>query len=238
MSEQRELNGTGLIGVIAQETSRFSMFAASLTAIEAPEGTTIKWIFGHDIVANANMLVREMYARDADWLWILGDDHSFSPGILLKLLAHDVDVVVPLCLMRNAPYRPVIYSRSAANGARVRVDLDDHPVGGLIPVHSAGSGGMLVKRHVFDSLPDPWFESGVQSSVQLGEDVYFCDKAREQGAQIFCDLDASLGHCSTTVVWPVREADGWTYAFSMMGGFSVTMPPRSGWALADKVAKQ
>ena len=227
---------SGLIGVIAQETARFSMFGASLTGLSAPEGTTVKWIFGHDIAANANLLVREMYAREADWLWILGDDHSFSPGILEKLLAHDVDIVVPLCLMRNPPYRPVIYSESAADGTRRRVDLDDHPFGGLIPVHSAGSGGMLVKRSVFDAVEDPWFESGVQSSVQLGEDVYFCDKARAAGASIYADLDVSLGHCSTTVVWPVREAEGWTYGFSMMGGYSITMPPRAGWALADKAA--
>lgn len=230
------MTGNGLIGVIAQETSRFSMFAASLTGLEAPEGTTIKWIFGHDIAANANLLVHEMYERDADWLWILGDDHSFSPTILTRLLAHDVDIIVPLCLMRNAPYRPVIYS-GVEDGVRIRVNLDDHPQGGLIAVHSAGSGGMLVKREVFDAIEDPWFESGVDSSVQLGEDLYFCDKARDIGAVVMCDLDIPFGHCSTTVVWPVREADGWTYGFSMMGGYSITLPPKTGWMLADKISQ-
>jgi len=226
MSSDALIDKPGVIGVLAQETARFSMFAASMTGLAAPEGSSVKWIFGHDIAENANKLVEEMYDRDVDWLWIMGDDHAFSGQILLRLLAHDKDVCVPLCLMRNAPYRPVIFSElHEGTGVRVRVNLDDHPAGGLIPVHSAGSAGMLIKRAVFDFVGKPWFESGVDSSVQLGEDVYFCDKARDAGFEIFADLDTVLGHCATHVVWPVREEDGWTFGFSMMGGFQVTMPP-------------
>lgn len=231
------MTGNGLIGVIAQETSRFSMFAASLTGLERPEGSSVKWIFGHDIADNANLLVRQMYENDHEWLWILGDDHAFSPTILKRLLAHDVEIIVPLCLMRNIPFQPVIYSHVDAEGRRVRVDLNDYPGGGRIAVQSAGSGGMLIKREVFDALSDPWFEAGVDSSVQLGEDIYFCDKASEEGFIVYCDLDTPMGHCSTSVVWPVNEPDGWTYGFSMMGGFQITMPPSVGWEVAQRVLR-
>lgn len=229
---------SGLIGVIAQETGRYNFFAASLTSLETEEGDEIKWWFGHDIADNANRLVEHLYRGDHEWLWILGDDHTFSPGLLQRLLAQDCDIVVPLCLQRNPPYRPVIHSgwEDEALATRILVDLNDHPSGGLIEVLSAGSAGMLIRREVFDAVPAPWFESGKLSSVQLGEDVYFCDKAREQGFRIFADLDAMLGHCTSTVVWPVREDDGWTFGFSMAGGFTITMPPGVQ-AYADEVGR-
>lgn len=222
-----EAPSPGLVGVIAQETSRYTMFSASLTSLDLPEGSAIKWRFGHSIADNCNALVREMYEQEKEWLWLLGDDHTFGPGVLTKLLSWDVDVIVPLCIMRAPPYLPVIHSGWGPSGRphRQTVDLDEYPDGGLIGVHSAGSAGMLIRRRVFDALTDPWFETGVVEGTQLGEDVYFCDKARETGAEIYCDLDTRIGHCLTAVAWPVKETTGWTFGFSMMGGFQIVLPP-------------
>lgn len=223
--------GSGMVGVIAQDTARYSMFAASLTGLAVPDGTQIVWRFGHAIAAQMNLLVEALLETDKDWLWILGDDHSFSPGLLGKLLDHELasgppEIIVPLCLTRVPPYQPVIFSGFGEDGRhRIRVDLDDHPDGGVIAIHSAGSGGMLVRRSVFETIPAPWFESYSVSPVEMGEDVVFCDKARDAGFQIYCDLDANLGHCVSGVVWPVREPEGWTFGFSMMGGFTMRIPP-------------
>lgn len=229
----------GVVGVIAQDTARFSMFGASLTGIEVPPGTGVKWLFGHDIAASTNLLVRAMFEEyeDADWLWILGDDHVFSGSILMRLLAHEKDIIVPLCLTRNPPYKPVVFSDWADVDERMRqrVHLPDHPEGGLIPIHSGGSAGMLIRRRVFEALEDPWFEHIRSSNVEIGEDVYFCDKAREAGFEIFCDLDIPMGHCTTATVWPVNEPGGWTYGFSFMGGLKLTMPSDA-WDVADEVA--
>lgn len=219
--------GPGLVGVLAQESARFSMFAASMTDLQMPAGSTVKWRFGWDLAQAHNALIGEMLDRDLDWIWIMGDDHVFSPDILAKLLDHDADIVVPLCLMRNAPYRPVVWVDHPGGEPNLvkRIDLANHPEGGLIEVAAAGSAGMLIRRSVFEFVEEPWFEAGGDLTNRVGEDVYFCRKARAAGLAIYCDLDSVIGHCSTTVVWPVREHDGWTFAFSMMGGFEVTMPP-------------
>jgi hypothetical protein len=230
----------GLIGVPAQETARFSDFARSLVETGLPEGWEVTFRFGHDIADNTNALIETTLARDKEWFWYMGDDHAWSPNLLTKLLGQTLQrgpgevpgrpIIVPLCLMRNPPYRPVIWkndwdSEAKGDGRFARVDLADHPDGGVIEVEAAGGAGMLIHRSVFDALERPWFEAGRGSTARVGEDINFCEKAREHGFSIWCDLDSVLGHCATTVVWPVREADGWTFGFSMMGGFKVTMPP-------------
>ena len=228
----------GLVGIIAQDTARFSLFAASVTGLEAPAGTQVKWVIGHPIASATNDLCRSFMANDElKWLLILGDDHAFAPDMLSRLLAHNVDVVVPLGLMRQPPYKPAVFSDWAGTGMyRRRVNLNDHPDGGLVPIHSAGSAGMLIRRHVLENLVDPWFESGGVSGVEIGEDVYFCDKAREMGFGIYVDLDTPMGHITTSTVWPIQQNDGWTYGFGFTGGLKVSMPTDA-WEAADLAAR-
>lgn len=214
-----------LVGVVAQETARFSMFAASMTDLEAPDGSSVKWRFGHNIAQSTNALIDEMYARNHEAVWIMGDDHSFSPGILAKLLDRNVDIVVPLCLMRNPPYRPVAFMPTDDPDKSERLELTDFPDGGLIEVKSVGSAGMLIKRSALDRIERPWFGAMGGPTNRVGEDIGFCMRAADAGVAIHVDLDTVLGHCLTSVVWPVREDDGWTFGFSMMGGFKLTMPP-------------
>lgn len=218
----------GLVGIIAQDTARFTVFASSLGRIEAPAGTQMEWMLGFDIPASLNQLVDTLLYSDGAWLWLMGDDHVIPPETLTRLLSHEKDIIVPLCLTRVAPYKPVIYSEfDDTTKKRQTVNLDNHPNGGLIEVHSAGNGGMLIRREVFETMPRPWFEYGRVDPTSITEDVHFCDKARELGYDIWCDLDTALGHCTTGIVWPVLQEDGWTHGFVMNGGFQITMPRES-----------
>lgn len=235
----------GTVGVIAQDTARFSMFAASVTSLRYPPGSRVQWVLGQGIADNCNRLVRGNSAEGVgdigDWLWLLGDDHAFAPNTLLRLLDcayrdpfADVDIVVPLCLTRQPPFTPVIFSdwTDDAHVYRNYVRLDDHLDGGLIRVHSAGSAGMLMKRHVFEKLADPWFEMGAISGEYLAEDLWFCDKARDAGFGLYADLDTKFGHITSTIVWPQKmEADeiagtpeGYSFGFGFPEGFNIKFP--------------
>lgn len=222
----------GLIGVIAQESARFSTFAGSLAETDMPDGWETKFRYGWDLADGQNALLQEALDRGKEWVWLMGDDHVWSPDLLRKLLAHDLDIVIPLCLMRNPPYRPVNWI-DIGDGETARLNLDDYPDGGLVELAASGAAGLLIRLSVLDDIPEPWFETGTGITNRVGEDVNFCIKAREAGLRIWCDLDAYLGHSCTSCVWPVREPDGWTYGFSMMGGYQLTIPPKSGWVFAD-----
>ena len=217
----------GLIGVIAQDTARFTLFASSLISLETPPGSRVEWRIGHSVAANTNALCQQTLDTGAKWLWILGDDHAFTPTVLTRLLAVDADVVLPLCLTRVHPYKPVLFTGADSNGCRTRLNLDDHPKGGVIGIHSAGSAGMLIHRHVLEGLRQPWFRSGTTEAgggVETGEDLYFCDQARQAGHRIKADLGCYLAHLTTAAIWPLHQPDGWTYGLSMSGGLQIAMP--------------
>jgi hypothetical protein len=204
---------SGTIGVISGELARFSDFSIALLHLQKPVGTRLVWAKGADVTGNCNTLVRGMVG---DWLWILGDDHVFDPGLLVRLLAHDVDVVVPLCMKRTAPYDPVVYSGETEDGHHVVADL---PESGLVPIHAAGNAGMLIRRHVIEALEEPVFESNRGQN----EDLTFCRKAREAGFGIFCDVDAPLGHVGIVEVWPQRDEHGLSVRLGLGNGQDVTL---------------
>lgn len=203
---ERLEEGYGTIGVLTAERGTYSAFwndvqrAHMRMLIEHPRNH-MDIRMGVDICGSLNNMIRGLHG---DWLWIMGDDHAFDPELLPQLLAHDVDVVVPHCLRRNPPWAPVVNSHEE-DGWQVSAEL---PEEGLTEIWSAGSAGMLVKRHVFDAIGDPWFTPAADATG-LNEDINFCRKVREAGFRIWCDPAALLGHISHYTVYPRFEDGRW-----------------------------
>lgn len=217
-----------MTAVIAQDLARFTSFYISLAALEVPEGSMMTTILGHDVPYSHNVAIREFLAYpQLEWLLIMGDDHEFEKDYLLRLLAHDVDICVGFCLTRMPPYAPIAFTGFLEWPRRERINLNEHE-SGLVQVHSVGTGGMLIRRRVIETLTDPWFQYGKSGPEETTEDLYFCDKAREAGFGIHVDLDNPLGHLTTGAVYPVRTEEGWTFRFAMSGGLQIVMPHRLG----------
>ena len=188
----------GTVGIAVQETGRYTAFTESMSSLQSPVGTVISWAYGSDIVVGMNHLVDTM---QGEWLWLMGDDHAFDPDLLMRLLGHEVDVVVPVCLMRQSPFWPV-----AKTGADQCLDLTSAAKTGLVELHETGSAGMLIRKSALDrvreAFPGPVFERGDTS-----EDYLLCSRLRELAIPIWCDLGSRLGHMTVAAVWP-GEANG------------------------------
>jgi hypothetical protein len=204
--EKRE-EGYGTIGVLTAERGTYAAFwndvqrAHMRMLVEHPRNT-MDIRMGVDICGALNSMIRNLRG---DWLWIMGDDHAFDPELLPRLLAHEVDVVVPHCLRRNPPWQPVVNSHEDEDGWQVAAEL---PEEGLTPIWSAGSAGMLIRRRVFEAIGDPWF-TPAPDAVGLNEDINFCRKVREAGFTLWCDPAALLGHISNYTVWPRFDDGRW-----------------------------
>lgn len=204
---------SGLVGIIANDSARYSLFSACVTKLQAPEGTRLEWLIGGDWCGARNTLVEMTLEGDHDWLWFMDDDHAFPPNFLLRLLEHDQPLVVPVCLQRVHPFRPCVYLDENGGGEGMRsevVNLHDQPETGLIEIAGGGTAGMLIRREVLEAVEPPWFEYGTVS-----EDLLFCDKAKEKGFKIHCDLALRLGHITTAVVWPAQQGGEWVVGFNI-----------------------
>jgi hypothetical protein len=198
----RNQNGSGtrvFVGVLSNELARFSGFFQSLLGTMGclPPGSGLGWAKGVNIPKACNSLAMQMLAGSYSHLWIMGDDHSFEPDIVARLLAHEVDIVVPHCLKRYPPWEPVLYDRAD--------DLYFHPQlpeSGLTEVHAAGSAGMLITRRALEAVEPPWFEG-------RNEDIGWCEKARAAGFTVWCDPEIPLGHITLATVRPTWSDGQW-----------------------------
>lgn len=67
---------------------------------------------------------------------------------------------------------------------------------GLVEVLRMGLGLCLIETHVFQAMSAPWFSIGFSGHGYVGEDVFFCAKAREAGFSLYVDqtLSQSVRH--------------------------------------------
>lgn len=212
----------GAIGLSTGYASRYVAFDDCLTKLRQPPGTVIKREVGVNFEHNWNQMIRGL-PDHAEWFWILGDDHTFPPDLLLKLLDRNVDVVVPLCLHRASPFMPVIRGQREEPRDFVRVDwkplegrtglidLADVPTevdGAPITKLVTGNAGMLIRRSVFERVPAPWFEVGAVHRELRSSDLHFCRKLHDAGVKLYLDCDNPMGHILDMAVWPGRKDDG------------------------------
>jgi hypothetical protein len=74
-----------------------------------------------------------------------------------------------------------------------KIEVDE----GLVGMRHLPLGVMLIRMSVFDRLTKPYFRIPfVEGEDNYGEDLDFCNRAREAGFQVWCDVSASneIGH--------------------------------------------
>lgn len=195
----------GTVVILAHEAARYTRFWNSFLGLRLPPVKIISKL-GVDVAKMRNEAIAEM---EGDWIWFVDDDHTFEPDLLMKLLAHNVDVVQPLILRRYAPFGPVhMGPQVEGSQAHWQYALRKDDPKGLMEVHAVGSGCCLIKKKVLDAIERPWFEIGKLEADGLGEDLWFCRKVKEKGFRIFCDLGNPVGHLNVGNVVATRKEDG------------------------------
>ena len=218
----------GTVAFAAASLSRYTEFWMSLESLQVPTGTRLVASRGADIPHQLNEGVRNMAG---EWVWFLGDDHTFPHDILFKLLDRQKDVVVPVIPRRDYPYVPVLMHGPLAHNM-TRYTWKELPISGLyrLPKNDpAGQAGMLVRRPILGRLGDPWFEAGKLTKGRLMEDMYFIQRLHDLDIPIWVDCDQAMGHIANITLMPQRH-DGRWYVGYVTNGRSVLwdeedMPP-------------
>lgn len=198
----------GAVIVPVADHMRYTQFFTSFEGMWKPPGTALSIPRSSAITHSINSALYNM-PEEAEWAFLMGDDHVLGPDLLKHLLDMEKDVAVPLCVKRSPPYQLVIFDAPADDfvdpltqrhyPAYLSWEYDKVPHEPF-KVYAAGSAGMLIRRHVLEELEKPYFENTDGSSQN--EDLNFCTKVREAGFEIWCNPNESLGHISEVVLWP------------------------------------
>ena len=157
-------------------------------------------------------LVRAALGWGADLILWSDADHYFPPDALLRLKAHDVDLVGTNYARRFDPTGPTAHALGAGH---VWTDEAKAAANRLEEVRTLGFGFLLMKASVLQVIGKPWFSSIVNGDdVATTEDGFFCEKARQAGFNVYLDhaLSWQIGHIHETVLWnldTVADRERW-----------------------------
>jgi len=147
---------------------------------------------GFTIAENRHYCVAKAQKEECSHILFIDDDMTFPKDTLTRLREHEKAVVGVLSYSRKLPLTPTV----AALGKEGEPRLLEGTPEELFTCYSVGFGVILIDMKVFEKLPRPFFKFEVTNigKVYIGEDEYFCNQARLNGINIYCDPTLSIGH--------------------------------------------
>ena len=139
-----------------------------------------------NIVKHRNEAVLRAQAEKMDYILYVDSDSVVRQDFLLRLLARDTDIISG-CYHAKQPPHGAIFYRYDEDG--VGQSVESYPEDCKYEVDYAGCGFMLIKMKVFDKIELPYF-----LMAEMGEDEYFCLKAKQAGFRVYVDTAVQVGH--------------------------------------------
>lgn len=204
--------------------SKNDMFYTYLSAMKKPDGTMESGARGQSPARNLNILIKQAIANEYTHILCLDDDLAFPPDMLMKLLAHDLDIVSGFYCMRSFPHKPIVFKKTDELGRLTEhfYPTDDK----LHEVAAVGLGCVLIKLDVFKSLEYPYIRLGEIEGDKdhWCDDVGFYKRVREAGYKIFCDFSIQVGHMASCTIFPSYKDGKWFIAIDTNGTQAISIP--------------
>jgi hypothetical protein len=109
----------------------------------------------------------------------------------LRLLKRNKDIVGVNYRRRRFPNANFTGMTGTNGSFKEFQTTDNSPAMELIDVLPHGC--VLVKRHVYERIPQPhYIQEFIPSlNLEIGEDIYFCQQAQKAGFEVWCDQELS-----------------------------------------------
>ena len=200
-------------GGMLTESTFMSFIKWANTARQLGIDWTLETMVNESLISRARntLTAKFLDMPDATHLFFVDADIGWEPWHLLVLLNRDVDVIGGLYPMKTMPIKWVV---NGFEGAEEGPD-------GLQEVSKAGTGFLLMKKHVFEKLKshpavkqykndiglDPkfdqhlktYFDTAVRQNRYYSEDWTFCENWRDIGGKIWMDKRVLLRHSGSYV---------------------------------------
>ena len=175
----------------------------SLLHLDNDYDTEIAFTYSGEATHNRNSLIEQFLQTDYEWLLFLDND-IMPPFNIFEMTKNNVNIC-------SGVYHQWISDKVLPMIYRIKDDnyqpLNAIPCDDLIEVDGVGAGCLLIDRLVFEMVKKPYFkiEYDDKGMVSLGHDLYFCDKAREEGFKIYVDTRMICNHYKTVNMNAVNE---------------------------------
>jgi hypothetical protein len=200
-------------GGMLTESTFMSFIKWANTARQLGIDWTLETMVNESLISRARntLTAKFLDMPDATHLFFVDADIGWEPWHLLVLLNRDVDVIGGLYPMKTMPIKWVV---NGFEGAEEGPD-------GLQEVSKAGTGFLLMKKHVFEKMKshpavkqykndiglDPkfdqhlktYFDTAVRQNRYYSEDWTFCENWRDLGGKIWVDKRVLLRHSGSYV---------------------------------------
>ena len=159
---------------------------------------------------NRERIVERALAIESDYVFFVDGDMRFPESALRVMIERGKDILGAAYNYRDFPPRSTVKPdpkyvedyeiRETPDPRHISVVLKDPSK--PFRCRAVGTGLMLIRTEVFRKIPRPWFHfvpNVPGESEFVGEDVYFCDKAREHGFEIWVEPALQVGHIGAMV---------------------------------------
>lgn len=206
-----------LIGLSTGEHIRKADFLPHFLALQKPAGHLTITVHGQSPAKSRNIIIEQAIANECTHIFFMDDDMTPPSDTLIKLLAHDKDIVTGLYLLRTFPHFPALFDEAYDNG-KCRFMFLNNGMSGLVEAVNCGLGCVLISTEVFKKMETPWVRLGEIEKDGWCDDVGFFNRVREAGFKIYCDLDCPVGHINSVTMWPEKIDGNWYTNYKHVNG--------------------
>ena len=141
-----------------------------------------------------NKLVNTSLEAKCDYIVFIDADMRFPKDTILRLLRNQKDIIGVNATTRAEPVMPTAKNlKIEEDGSCTWLPIYSNSRKGIEKADGIGCGVMMIKASVFAKLEEPYFYfEQLPNNKILGEDIYFCIKAKDAGIDTWVDHDLSM----------------------------------------------
>jgi len=144
------------------------------------------------VEVNRNKIANKFLETDCTHLLMIDDDIQALPNLIPNWVKYDKDIIGGYIPIWNKELQhPRFFAYNFVNGKSIDID----PKLGFQRCDMVGTGAIMFKRKVIETIPNPRFKQVLKQNgeFRMGEDQYFCELARNAGFEIWVD-PTPMGH--------------------------------------------